>query len=164
MKGGALLLDGIDDYVSTPFILDPGKGSLSAFAWIKGSTPGQAVISQTGAFGGTWIGTDPSEGKLMAGFSGMYFGDLISETVVTDGQWHHVGFVYDMNSLHRLLYVDGVLASEDTTVVSGMPSDGGLYLGASKDLEAGTFFSGMIDDVRIYNQTLTGEQIEALAK
>jgi len=161
---GALGFDGIDDYISTPFILDPAKGSFSAFAWIKGDQPGQVIISQTGDFGGTWLGIDPSEGNLMTGFSGMYFGDLVSETVITDGQWHHVGLVYDLNSLHRLLYVDGVLVAEDTTVVSGMPSDGGLYIGASKDLDAGTFFSGMIDDVRIYNQTLTAEQIAALAK
>jgi len=160
--GGALQLDGIDGYLGTPFILDPAKGALSAFAWIKGGLSGQVIISQMGDFGGTWLGVDPS-GKLMTGFSGMYFGDLVSESVVTDGQWHHIGFVYDIDTFHRQLYVDGVSVTEDATVVSGMPSDGGLYIGASKDLEAGTFFSGMIDDVRIYNQALSAEEIAALA-
>jgi N-acetylneuraminic acid mutarotase len=161
---GALEFDGIDDYVSTPFILNPGNGSLGAFAWIKVSASGQVIISQTGDFGGTLIGTNPSDGKLMTGFSGMYFGDLFSETAVTDGQWHHVGFVYDMNTFHRLLYVDGAQVAEDATVVSGLPSDGGLYIGASKDLEAGTLFSGFIDDVRIYDVALTAEEIAALAQ
>ena len=41
---------------------------------------------------------------------------------------------------------------------------GGLYIGASKDLNAGTFFSGLIDDVRIYNVALTAEAIAALAQ
>jgi len=159
---GALEFDGNNDYVSTPFILDPGKGSLSAFAWIKGGAPGQVIISQTGEFGGTWLGTNPSS-KLMTGFGDIYFGALVSDTVITDGQWHHVVFVYDMDSLHRRLYVDGVLVAEDTTFVAGMPSDGGLYIGASKDLDAGTFFSGMIDDVRIYNQALSAEEIATLA-
>jgi len=160
---GALQLDGIDDYFSTPIILNPGNGSLGAFAWIKGGGPGQVIISQTGDFGGTWLGIDPA-GLLKTEFSGMYFGDLVSESVVTDGQWHHVGFVYDMDSLHRRLYVDRILVAEDTTVVSGIPSDGGLHIGASKDLEAGSFFSGMIDDVCIYNQALTTEEIAALAQ
>ena len=163
MIGGSLLLDGIDDYVSTPFILDPSKGSFSMFAWIMCWTPGQAIISQTGDFGGTWLGTNASDGKLMTGFSDQYFGALESESVVADLQWHHVGFVYDMDTFHRLLYVDGVLVAEDATAVSGMPSDGGLHIGASKDLETGTFFSGMIDDVRIYNQALSAREIEALA-
>jgi len=159
---GALQFDGIDDYVETPFILNPSKGPLSVFAWIKGGAPGQVIISQTGDFGGTWLGTNPSS-KLMTGFGDIYFGALVSDTVITDGQWHHVVFVYDMDSLHRRLYVDGVLVAEDTTFVAGMPSDGGLYIGASKDLDAGTFFSGMIDDVRIYNQALSAEEIATLA-
>jgi len=39
-----------------------------------------------------------------------------------------------------------------------------LYIGASKDLGAGTLFSGFIDDVRIYNQALNAEEIAALAQ
>jgi N-acetylneuraminic acid mutarotase len=164
MRSGALLFGGVDDYVDTPFILNAAKGSLSVFAWIYGGAPGQVIISQTGDFGGTWLGIDPSEGKLITGFSDIYFGVLVSETVITDGQWHHVGLVYDLDSLHRLLYVDGVLVAEDATVVSGMPSDGGLYIGASKDLDAAFFFSGLIDDVRIYDSALTAEEIAALAQ
>jgi len=154
MYDGALEFDGIDDYMSTPFVLNPGQGSLSAFAWTKGGEPGHAIISQTGDFGGTWIGTNPSDGKLMTGFSAMYFGALVSETVITDGQWHHVGLVYDLDSLHRRLYADGVQVAEDATVVSGIPSDGGLHIGASKDLDPSSFFTGLIDDVRIYNQAV----------
>jgi N-acetylneuraminic acid mutarotase len=164
MYYGALEFDGIDDYMSTPFILDPMKGSLSAFAWIKGGAPGQVIISQTGNFGGTWLGINSSEGKLMTGFSEMYFGALVSEMVITDGQWHHIGLVYDLDSLHRRLYVDGILVAEDATVVSGMPSDGGLYIGASKDLDATSFFSGLIDDIRIYDVALTAEEILAITQ
>jgi hypothetical protein len=99
----------------------------------------------------------------MTGLNDMYFGLLESESVITDGQWHHVGLVYDLDSLHRRLYVDGVQVAEDAKVVSGMPSDDGMYIGASKDLDAGSFFSGLIDDVRIYNKALNAEQIEALS-
>ena len=91
-------------------------------------------------------------------------GELVSEIVVTDGQWHHVGFIYDANTFHRRLYVDGVQVAEDVTAVSGMPSDGGLYIGVDKNLETGSFFSGLIDDVRVYNVALTAEQIAALAR
>ncbi|HCO95169.1 MAG TPA: hypothetical protein DIU00_14655 [Phycisphaerales bacterium] len=99
----------------------------------------------------------------MTGFSDVNFGALESELVITDVQWHHVGFVYDMDTLHRRLYVDGILVAEDTSAIAGVPSDDGLYIGASKDLSAGTLFSGFIDDVRIYNQALSAEEIAALA-
>lgn len=163
MKGGSLMLDGIDDYIDTPFILDPSKGSFSVFAWVYSWMSGQVIISQKGQSGGTLLGIDPS-GKLMTGFSDVNFGALESESFITDVQWHHIGFVYDMDTFHRILYVDGVSVAEDTTVVSGMPSDGGLYIGASKDLGAGTLFSGFIDDVRIYKQALSTKEIETLAK
>lgn len=40
----------------------------------------------------------------------------------------------------------------------------GLYIGTGKAMAPGTYFSGLIDDVRIYNVALSAEQIEALAR
>jgi len=57
--GGALELDGIDDYIETDFVLNPADGAFSAFAWIKGGAPGQVMISQTDEAGQVWLGTDP---------------------------------------------------------------------------------------------------------
>jgi len=83
--------------------------------------------------------------------------------VITDIQWHHVGFVWDGS--YRALYVDGIEVAKDNNVQNQLKSaDGGLYIGASKDLDAGTLFSGLIDDVRIYNKALSIEQISVLAQ
>ncbi len=68
---GALAFDGTDDYVSTPFVLNPATGAFSVFAWIKGGAPGQVIISQTDIPHGVsvnWLCADPSEGKLMTEF------------------------------------------------------------------------------------------------
>ncbi|MEE8417553.1 MAG: LamG domain-containing protein, partial [candidate division Zixibacteria bacterium] len=88
-----------------------------------------------------------------------------SESVITDGQWHHIGFVWDGS--YRILYVDGTEVAKDTNPITLSPlifADGGLYFGTSNTLDAGTFFSGLIDDVRIYNIALSSEKIEALAR
>ena len=168
--GGALQFDGIDDYVSTPFILDPAAGAFSSFAWIKGGAPGQAIISQTDVTvgrttqpGSTWLGTDPSDGRVMTGLMDTFFGPLESESVITDGAWHHIGLVYDFDGFLRKLYVDGTEVAKDTNAVGGVYSEGGLYIGAGKNLDANSLFSGLIDDVRIYNQALSAEEIAALA-
>jgi len=61
--------------------------------------------------------------------------------------------------------VDGVEAAADTEALAPLKaSDGGLYIGAGKTLEVGSFFPGLIDDVRIYNRALRTEDIEALAR
>ena len=166
MVAGALQLDGVDYYVSTAFGLDPTKGSFSAFAWIKGGAPGQVIICQAGGTDNDtrWLWADPSYGRLMTWLMHPTYDPLVSESIITDGQWHHVGLVYDLESFCRRLYVDGVEVAKDTSIVGGEPSDGGLYFGADKRLGQGTFFSGLIDDVRIYDEMLSAEEVAELAR
>jgi hypothetical protein len=165
--GGALQFDGIDDYVSIPFFLNPGEGSFSVFAWIKGGAPGQAILSQADSTFGldsTWLCAEPSDGKLVTTLMHPPFPSLESESIITDGQWHHVGLVYDRDSVHRHLYVDGVEVARDMGPVPAIGSNGGLYIGAGESLDATSFFSGLIDDVRVYNAALSVEEIAALAQ
>jgi len=153
MVDGVLQLDGIDDYVSTPFVLNPADGKFSVFAWIKGGAPGQAVLSQMG--GAKWLCADPSEGNLMTELKGtgrIVPPPLVSEFVITDGNWHRIGLVWDGS--FRTLYVDAVAVAEDEQDnLAG--SDNGLYIGAGKAMEPGSFWSGLIDDVRIYNRAVS---------
>ncbi len=148
---GALQLDGVDDYASTPFILDPAAGAFSVFAWVKGGGAEQAIISQAG--GVNWLAAGTSQGKLMTELkaAGRYGTPLFSEAVIIDGEWHRVGLTWD--GTNRILYVDGVeVAKKAQTGVPGSAS--GLYIGAGKGLEAGSFWTGLIDDVRIYDRAL----------
>jgi len=76
---------------------------------------------------------------------------LQSQAVITDGNWHRVGFVWD--GLYRTLYVDGIAVAEDTQ--DDLANSGnGFYIGAGKAMAPGTYFSGLIDDVRIYNRAV----------
>jgi len=152
MVDGALELDGIDDYVSTDFVLNPADGPFSVFTWIKGGAPEQVILSQIGE--ANWLSADPSEGNLMTKLkgSGRSEGPLQSQTVITDGNWHRIGLVWDGS--HRTLYVDDIAVVEDTQAnLEG--SENGLYIGAGTAMEPGSFWSGLIDDVRIYNRAVT---------
>ncbi|MHC4657237.1 MAG: LamG domain-containing protein, partial [Planctomycetota bacterium] len=150
---GALAFDGTDDYVSTDHILDPADGPFSVFAWIKGGAPGQVIMSQIQS-GVNWLLADPAEGKLMTELQGTGRGGnvpVVSETEITDGNWHRVGFVWDGSN--RILYTDDAEVAKNTQ--PGLEgSAGGLYIGAGNNLESGSFFSGLIDDVRIYDRAI----------
>ncbi len=148
---GALQFDGIDDVVVAGPTLDPASGPFSVLAWIKGGAAGQTVISEPG--GVNWLGLDPLNGFLMTelkdtGRSGV---PLLSETTITDGQWHRIGFVWDGSN--RTLYVDGIVVAQDTQDSLG-GSQGGLSIGTGNAMAPGTYFSGLIDDVRIYNRAV----------
>jgi len=167
---GALQFDGTDDYIEAPSVLNPSDGAFSVFVWIKGGTPGQVIVSQTNGLGAgeIWIGTDLEQGRLLTGLVPPVGGRspvsaLQSESIVTDGQWRHVGLVWDGSRRH--LYVDGSEAAGDTGTLSGLKfSDGGLHIGAGKNLDAGSFWSGLMDDLRIYNKALSTEDVEKLAR
>jgi len=152
MVAGALQFDGIDDYVSTDPVLNPADGSFSVFAWIKGGASGQVVISQTD--GPNWLLANPSGGYLMTELnsSGRGAAALLSQTAIADGNWHRVGFVRD--DFSRILYVDDEEVARDTQTDIAS-SEGGLYMGAGKNLNASSFLSGLIDDVRIYDRAVT---------
>ena len=148
---GAIQLDGIDDAIIAGPAVNPAVGPFSVLAWIKGGAAGQTVISEPG--GANWLGTDPFEGSLMTELRGTGRGanELLSQTIITDGNWHRIGLVWDGS--HRTLYVDGVAVAEDTQTDLG-DSSNGLNIGIGKAMEPGSFWSGLIDDVRIYNRAL----------
>ena len=152
-KGGALLFDGVDDYISTGKVLDPGAGPFSVFAWVKGAAPNQAILAQ--ADGAIWLMASPS-GTLMTMLKGSSrtAGPLVSPAVIIDGAWHQVGLAWDGE--RRILYVDGVEVVKDTQPQGGLvPSAGGLHLGAEGTaLVPFMFWSGLIDDVRIYDRAV----------
>jgi hypothetical protein len=151
--GGALELDGIDDSLITTFSLNPADTSFSAFVWVKGGAPGQVIVSQSGGMG--WLLAD-AEGKLMTSLSvpaGRFPPEpLVSESTITDGEWHRVGFTWDGSA--RVLYVDDVEVASDTLQRGLASSIGTLYIGAASNLEAGSLWCGLIDDVRIYDRVM----------
>jgi len=164
---GALEFDGIDDYVETDFVLSPADGEFSVFAWVKGGSAEQIIISQidgTRGVGSAWLCTDPSDGRLITRLMHPPFSPLESESVITDGLWHHIGVVYDFDGLHRCLYLDGVEVAKDIIPIAPVGSDGGLYIGAGKNLKPGSLFMGLIDDVRIYDVALSAEKVESLVR
>ena len=151
---GALLLDGINDYINTHFELNPADGSFSVFAWVKGGGPGQVILSQEAI--SDWLLADRLTGCLESNLKGTGRSKkaLTSETSITDGHWHRVGLVWD--GAYRSLYVDDVLVAQDITHQGSLESSIEAFnIGVGKGLEAGTFWSGMIDDVRIYNRVVT---------
>jgi hypothetical protein len=153
---GALQFDGMNGHVQTPFVLNPKEGAFSAFAWVKGGQPGQVILSQ--ADGSNWLGTDPVQGRLTTSLTqpegrfGLPTPALVSDVVVTDGLWHEIGLVWDGSD--RILYIDGIEVARDFLSDGMRGAESGLYMGVGKDLAEGSFWTGLIDVVRIYDRAV----------
>jgi hypothetical protein len=170
MVGGAIELDGIGDYVSAPFVLPRPDTAFSAFAWVKGGERNHVIISESGAYGYFLLQADFIAGNLMTSFMAGFGNHLFSETPIIDGQWHHVGIVWNGYPSNRILYVDGIEVARDTVLecwgTGGSIGGRGIYIGASWGLDTHRdyYWNGLIDDVRIYEGTLSPEKIAALAQ
>lgn len=147
---GALELDGVT-HATTELALDPAEGPFSVLAWVKGGGPGQVLLSQAG--GANWLLASVPEGRVETELksTGRQSRALTSETGITDGNWHRVGITWDGQT--RVLYVDDIEVALDTQPNLASCS-GGLNIGCGKDMAPDTFWSGLIDDVRIYSRAV----------
>jgi hypothetical protein len=165
--GQALAFDGVGTYVNVPHAAALNAYPLTIAAWIKtGATTGVGAIVNkfvAGTSNGYQLFVD--NGRLCAWYlrdAANHVYDGTSCTLATSGyadnQWHHVAFVVD--AAGGRLYVDGVQrATRGWTGVASAPSTTqplhiGDYAGA-----AGAVFSGLIDDVRIYDRALSATEI-----
>ena len=110
---------------------------------------------------GIWMNVD---GTITGGFesqSGENF-EILSEKRYNDGKWHYVLLSYD-GSLLRL-DIDGekqVSTKNTNGVIPDTTGDQPLRIGANS-LDESKFFTGNIDEVRVWNRALTDYEINEL--
>jgi hypothetical protein len=155
--GGAISFDGVDDYISAGAPLNPGAGPFTVFVWVKGGRPGQVILSQSNKVGSgeVWLGTDAATGAVMTRLTdgSRITQPLASNAVITDGVWHNLRLVWDGSGRH--LYVDGKEVAADKRKLNALKSsDADFHIAAGKDLEAGSFWGGLTDDLRVYSRAL----------
>jgi hypothetical protein len=171
----SLGFDGSNDYVTIsdqPYF-SPYNNNLTISVWAK--VPTAASASGNGTCGGTgsylfskgdtdqyeWALENDNNTKiclLVWPLDGNGGENAFKDITVNDNAWHMYTGVFNYGSTLNL-YIDGVLAdssSLDTTMGDGTAV---VQLGRISNR---SYFSGMLDDARIYNYALTATQIKTL--
>ncbi len=164
--GKCLSFDGVDDYVyTTNQFTNPQTFSITT--WFKtSSASGHKIIGFENVQTGTgctnydrhlYVGTD---GKL---YFVVYDGEtrVISTSItVTDNNWHFAVATFSSNTMN--LYLDGnVVGSLSTGRAQNY--NGWWRIGSYKlsgPNATNGYFSGLIDEVRIYNRALSESEIQ----
>ncbi len=112
---------------------------------------GRWAIDLTGATDQT---TDIDINFFHAGGATVTFTDAIDA-----GQWYHVAMTRSLSTSNNYrIYLDGVLQSTLTDIVAFTNSSDGVWVGRRPAV--GTRgFNGAIDDIRIYNNSLTNDEV-----
>jgi hypothetical protein len=176
IAGGAVRLDRTKNgMVTVPHIPEIATNDFSIVVWAKmaagDTTASSFVFSQHEAWhnNGTLVLLNTSPGWGAVGKASFMvqtgFDSVSSTTAVNDGVWHQIVATRKQGGSINI-YVDGAPAEATR---AGVPIAnrraplliGGLYGQETADIPGG-FFSGWIDDVQLYSQTLTDAQVDLL--
>jgi hypothetical protein len=112
-------------------------------------------------YNGTWdFGI--YDGKADFNASPFFSPDHSSNSSINENVWSHLLFAYDNSGNSWKLFINGTLDSEGVCVFEITNNSYNLFVGVEEYESFQWFFQGKIDDIRIYNRALNGDEILAL--
>ncbi len=152
--------DGFDDFIDTKTSFDYQDRTVSVWCMVYDTASDRKVLDQDdialnyGAFSVVFRG-----GHLYGNAGG--HGGVLLQTAPNLNQWYHIVLV--RNALSAMIYVNGNLVYTGTPTGSGSLTfpNPELVIGAWRNRQE-RFFSGKIDDVKVYSCELSSSAIESL--
>jgi len=176
----ALSFDGTDDYVSlgnsSSLNISSGQG-MTVTAWVKttdtqglvaslrNSTNGNPVFDLSIGYNG--LSSNPGHFiPLMRYDDGTGLVNIASSRNISDNAWHFVAAVLDQQNDTLKAYVDSNTYSTDQTADGSIITQADRAIGAERrwardnyGTSAQTYLNGIVDDVKIYNRTLSAAEL-----
>ena len=169
VRGGGLSFDGVDDYVNidtvTNDLHDTDSATVSLFVYVNYWNPSDETILEIG-------NSAQSDKILIRNQAGNLLFYVTSNSIGTcalyipypsSQRWHHLAFTVRDNDFQ--VYVDGIIAANSSSGnASRFAYIDSANIGAEHELQQGSFFKGVIDEVSIYNRSLDGTEILELCE
>jgi hypothetical protein len=165
VRGSVLSLDGAGDYVDVPNDASLNiSGPLTISAWIKNENDKdsyQDIVAKGrgfdtgGAYSLAWLGSNDNAYFFLRNPTNDGYVNART-SLPYDNNWHHVAAVY--NGTNGIVYVDGSSAGGmiSATVSPIWQNNKNVLIGGSM------WFKGSIDDVMIFNKSLSEEEVQKI--
>jgi len=161
--GDALSFDGSNDYVDFGDISTANWTNLTTEAWVYwdgGTVSGYAGVYYKAYHNDIGRLLINSAGKvLVQNGNGNFFSGNNGD--VPTNQWSHIAYVYDQTTGQEYIYVDGDLKGQQARSGDIAQNSTSFRIGYGWGGSTYYVFSGLIDEVRIWDEALSAEQIEA---
>jgi hypothetical protein len=169
--GKVLQFDGTNDYVDVPIgslISTTSSMTIAMFANMASSTSSWQRIFDFGTGTTNYMFLTPRMGTTGAMRFAMRTATVGEQTATAAAMlppgWHHVAIVIDSAGMRIRLYLDGAMIADGPTTL--LPRDLGVttqnWLGRS-EFAADGFYTGLLDDFRIYTRALSEAEVRYLA-
>lgn len=152
--GAAAVFNGSSSYISIPQgSLPVGASARTVSMWINTTQTTLAELYGYGVDGNNLyyaVNINAAAGKIGTAF---YANDHNFTASVIDGAWHHIVSVYNGNTVE--MYVDGQSVGNATAGAVNTSAAGSPKIGKYN-------YTGSIDQVRIFNDSLTSDEVTQL--
>ncbi len=165
VNGTGIRFDGADDYARIPDaeVLNP-VNDITISVWVKWS-----IDPATGA---NWANIINKDGENQYQIQHSQFNDYFEFAIETENgrhwiqsltgpeenKWYHIAATYSSQHEEMSIFVNGVKEKSRSQSGKILQTNSPLLFGKHQDF--GRYFSGVIDEVKIYNKLLTDEEIE----
>jgi len=158
--------DGVDDKVDIPH--DPAfnfTNQLTIEMWVNTSASGQQFITTKNE--DSWYmavnGDNNHSGKASVFLNGIVPGGWLNGTsTISDGNWHHLAATFNGSKLK--LYVDGALEAVSSSTGAVSTGTSNIKIGMRPFFPFQSFFTGSLDEFRIWNVARSHCEINAYMK
>jgi len=168
LSGKALRFDGVDDYVEIPDVPQLNGVTEATFCyWVRyegAPTSRYCLCGYIKTPGGAAIRLG------MMSWTGVFFNagahsDVNIPYVFSSGIWYHLALTIEVGAQWQV-FVNGDLIGNGTRGLPASTIETGWKWGIGANMETGSFpmnsVLGVIDEVHVYNQALTPEEVKAL--
>jgi prepilin-type N-terminal cleavage/methylation domain-containing protein len=164
--GSCYSFDGADDYIygGNSSLFNFGSSSFTVSAWFKtSSTSASGGSYRTIISFGPWdnnlgwkVSIRNTDGKIQSWWNDV--AQTTGATVVNNDNWHNMAYTRSGNTFS--LYLDG--AQDGTSTFANPLGYTGVYVGVGGHVSVtdGGYWSGPIDEIRIYNATIPASLIK----
>jgi len=172
--------------IDTNEVTIPESGSRTIAFWMK------SAVDQSTSYNGNTLHVPVSQGHGGVGLTFQFGsfgatnlvyccrtggeGSVIEGYLSDDLDWHHIAVTYNGNNFENKIYVDSVLTNthlitggspgtdgpSETLWIAPATSNGNTLRLGTDDQYPGRTYNGLLDDVRIYDNELSANEVAAL--
>lgn len=154
----AIDFNGTTDYVNSGNNVNL-NGRFTVSAWIKRDATNGTILSKKNATSGYDFFINATGNAQMTWTNGAATQSITSTIVIPASKWHNLAVSYDGTTAR--MYIDGVL-NNSVNVLAPQNNTFEFLVAASNSESVSKYFNGTIDEIRIWNATLSINQLRFL--